>query len=167
MTCMSGIPLSIEEVDEASLLRVRATVERVERLIDRVAELKGGVPSALVRRAAELESMLERVINETARGTISSALRDEAIALVTKDWGDDQTDYITSLKAIIAKNHNRDLGLMRERDEALRAYIDAQNVGGLVRLAADQPRASGKRDGFTRPTEAQWRQIVTLARGGK
>lgn len=64
MTCMSGVPLSVEEVDtalkesrgssgppltdlggvcESDLLRVRATVERVNRLIDRVAELKAAL----------------------------------------------------------------------------------------------------------------------------
>lgn len=88
---MSGVPLDTDEVDAAlkesrgasgvplcgpggvsedELLRVRATVERVNRLIDHVADLK----------------------------------------------------------AIIAKNHNRDLELMRQRDEALLAPIDARNL---------------------------------------
>lgn len=33
-------------------------------------------------------------------------------------------------------------------------------VAKMVECAADAPMASGKRDGFTRPTDKQWREIV-------
>lgn len=45
-----------------------------------------GVPSALVQRTAELEVMLDRVIDDSSHGTFSSDLREECMALSTKDW---------------------------------------------------------------------------------
>lgn len=134
MTCMSGVPLSIEEVDAA------------------LKESRGSSGPPLTDLGGVSEGELLRV-----RATVEKVNR--------------LSDHVADLKAIIAKNHNRDLELMKQRDEALRAYIDAANVAGLVRRAADNPRASGKRDGFTRPTEGEWREIVRAARatvgGGK
>lgn len=50
------------------------------------------------------------------------------------------------------------------RREAFEESANLLEVLALVQRAADEPMASGKRDGFTRPTDSQWRKIVTEAR---
>lgn len=65
----------------------------------------------------------------------------------------------TALKSGTGKS-----GDLRANARLIAAAPDLGEVATLIECAADAPMASGKTDGFTRPTEKQWREIVTKAR---
>lgn len=83
-------------------------------------------------------------------------------------WADGSHDFIAQVSTVADGADEDAQEAYEEEQQANAALIAAapqsNEVCVLVVAAADAPMASGKCDGFTRPTEAQWREIVAKAR---
>lgn len=86
-------------------------------------------------------------------------------------FGDtESTYYVETGDGVLVAMHMFIRGDEKERVAALAeatlhvAGRDMLKALEAVAASADAPMASGKRDGFTRPTEMEWRAIVSAAR---